>query len=157
MRQITLRQATPQDAALLVPLIHHVMRVSNTPDYGADNVARVIEHFTPDSVAAMIERCFTLIALQEGQAIGTASIGPTSHDDTPALRTFFVDPDQQRSGIGCKLLAALVERAKTQGLTEIPVRSSIAGEPFYAAHGFTTLRDHWDGDERTIQMVKHLA
>ena len=73
------------------------------------------------------------------------------------MRTFFVDPDRQRRGIGSALLKALEDRARAQGLRELPVRSSIAGEPFYAAHGFRALRDVWEGDERTIQMVKPLG
>lgn len=156
-QDILIRRATPDDIVALVPLIHHVLRVSNTPDYGVDNVERVVGHFSAEGVRAMIARTHSLVAEDGGVIVGTASLGPGSADTTQALRTFFVNPDLQRRGIGRALLAALEARAHALGLHVLPVRSSIAGVPFYAAHGFIADQDIWDGDERTVQMHKPLA
>ena len=153
---ITLRRATAADAVPLVPLIHRVLEVSNTPDYGAANVARVQSHFTVDGVAGMIAACAVWVAVRADVLVGTASLGARSSDGTIVLRTFFVDPDIQRQGVGSKLLAVIEDHARELDLAQLPVRSSIAGEPFYASHGYIAVEDHWDGDERTIQMVKSL-
>ena len=153
---LTIRRATTADVPALVPLIHRVMRVSNTPDYGKENVERVITHFTAQSLTEMIKLSHSFVAERDGTLIGTASLGTSKMLNDQAIRTFFVDPDIQRSGVGTALLHAIEDKARTIGLKTLPVRSSIAGEPFYAAHGYLAIGDHWDGDERTIQMEKPL-
>lgn len=153
---LTIRRATTADVPALVPLIHRVMRVSNTPDYGKENVERVITHFTAQSLTEMIKLSHSFVAERDGTLIGTASLGTSKMLNDEAIRTFFVDPDSQRSGVGTAPLYAIEDTARTIGLKKLPVRSSIAGEPFYAAHGYLAIQDHWDGDERTIQMEKPL-
>lgn len=154
---LDIRLVTPDDIAALVPMIHRVLRVSNTPDYGVANVERVVSHFTEAGVAEMIERNHTLLALQDAKIVGTASLGTSVTLSEVAIRTFFVDPDVQRCGIGSALLEQIEGKARENGMTRLPVRSSLAGEPFYAAHGYVAVQDIWDGDERTIQMEKVLT
>ena len=105
----------------------------------------------------MMARVETLVALRAAQIIGTASLGPGANDPAIALRSFFVDPEVQRCGVGRALLGRLEDRARAQGLLDLPVRSSLAGVPFYRALGFAALHDIWEGDERTVQMRKPLA
>jgi len=154
---VTLRSARPADVPALSSLIGRVLVASNLADYGAANVARVASHFTPDAVVVLMARTTTLVAERGGTILGTASYGPSARDDVPAVRTFFVEAAVQGQGIGTTLLDRIEALARADGIADLPVRSSIAGEPFYAARGYVALRDHWDGDERTIQMRKSLA
>lgn len=150
------RLATREDATSLVPLIHRVLRVSNTPDYGFENVERVVGHFTGEGLEEMIDRNYTLVAECDGILVGTASLGTSSTLKDIAIRSFFVDPNLQRRGIGALLLAHIEAQARQDGLEILPVRSSLAGQPFYAAQGYVAIEDIWDGEEQTIRMEKWL-
>lgn len=55
------------------------------------------------------------------------------------VRAFFVDPKAARQGIGARLLAASEQAARTAGFTRAALSATLAGEPFYAANGYTPL------------------
>lgn len=55
------------------------------------------------------------------------------------VRAFFVDPKAARQGIGARLLAASEAAAREAGFTRAALSATLAGEPFYAAHGYTPL------------------
>ena len=55
------------------------------------------------------------------------------------VRAFFVDPEHARRGVGAALLAASEAAAAGQGFTRAALSATLAGEPFYAAHGYTAL------------------
>lgn len=155
---ITIRRATVADAKVVSDLVVCVLHTSSMPDYGAENIARVASHFTPDAVADAARRNHMILAERAGRICGTASLGGTAADpNTQALRTFFVSPQDQGYGIGSKLLDVLEAEARRMGLTKLPVRSSIGGMPFYRARGFDTLTEVWEADELTYQMSKPLT
>lgn len=56
------------------------------------------------------------------------------------LRTFFVDPDYQRQGVGRKLYDCLEQEAKKQGLRELILEGSPLGEPAYLSFGFRKVK-----------------
>ena len=55
------------------------------------------------------------------------------------VRAFFVDPKAARRGIGARLLAASEDAARAAGFTRAALSATLAGEAFYAAHGYTPL------------------
>ncbi|SMY08107.1 GNAT family N-acetyltransferase [Flavimaricola marinus] len=138
-------------------LVVRILQVSSLPDYGPDNIARLVSHFTPETVAEAIDRNNMILAESNGRMLATASLGGTAADPQAyALRTFFVDPDAQGMGIGSRLLPQLEAHARDLGVTALPVRSSISGMPFYEARGFEVVDEVWDGDALTFQMSKTL-
>jgi GNAT superfamily N-acetyltransferase len=156
--ECSIRRAGPRDARAVSALVIRVLHISNTPDYGPENVARIAANFTPETVLDDLRRNYMLVAELGGRIVGTASLGGTVLAPTrQAVRTFFVDAELQGTGIGTKLLAAIEAEARRMGLPRLHVQSSIAGEPFYAARGFAVVAEHWEDDERTLQMVKPLA
>lgn len=152
---LTLRPARPDDADALSALIAKTLRVSNEPDYGPENTARVASHFTPD----LIRRYMTdwkMFVAERGQILGTASYKDGS------VRAVFVDPDTQGLGVGRALMAQVIAASQAAGDPELTLRSSIFAEAFYARLGWAALHDEWNGDERTIRMTRpngggHLA
>jgi len=150
---VVTRPAVMADADEMSALVCEVLYASNLADYGAENVARVASHFTPDGVRTMIEnRLETYVALLDGRIVGTASLDLSEDRTTAAVKTFFVDASLQRRGIGARLYACVVDKAATYGVDRFTVRSSIAGLQFYEKLGFVAVQDHWDGNERTIEM-----
>lgn len=150
MKPFSIRAASVSDADALSALITRVLYISNLADYGEANIARVASHFTPEGVRVMLGNRDTIVAVQGDTIVGTAGIAPASTHVGKSIRTFFVDPDLQGQGIGKALFAALMDHV-SDGET-VTVRSSIAAERFYAAQGFEKVQDHWEGDERTIEM-----
>ncbi len=151
--QIDIRPALLTDAQTLSQLVRDVLYASNLADYGAANVARVAGHFGPEGVKVMLrDRLETWVALCEGRVVGTASLDLSEDGQTAIVKTFFVDAGSQRAGVGSRLFAVLSAKARACGASRFTVRSSIAAQRFYENLGFVAIRDHWDGDERTIEM-----
>ncbi|MFG5383714.1 GNAT family N-acetyltransferase [Yoonia sp. R2-816] len=151
--EITVRPAVMADAPALSELVIAVLYASNLADYGAENVARVAGHFSVEGVKTMLgNRHATFVALQGDRVVGTASLDLDEDGQTAAVKTFFVDARMQRLGIGARLYAHVVAKAAESGIARFTVRSSIAGIPFYERLGFVSVRDHWDGTERTVEM-----
>ncbi len=151
---IAIRPALAEDAPALSAMICDVLWASNLADYGPTNIARVASHFTPEGVVEMLNANRTLIAETAGELIGTIGLRQTDEDTVLSVRTLFVRADLQRQGVGSRLYEAILQDRTFGPVTQLTVRSSIAAEKFYAAKGFVTVRDHWDGDERTIEMQR---
>ena len=150
---IVVRPAVPADAGPLAQLVCDVLYASNLADYGPANIARVAGHFSPEGAERMLrDRLATWVATRGGRVVGTASLDLSEDGQTAVVKTFFVDATLQGVGIGSRLFAALVEKAAAYGASRFTVRSSIAAQRFYEKLGFVAVKDHWDGDERTIEM-----
>lgn len=59
--------------------------------------------------------------------------------DAARVRAFFVRPDWERRGLGRRLLRTSEEAIRAAGFTRIELVATLAGEPLYAAHGYTVL------------------
>ena len=66
--------------------------------------------------------------------------------DRPASRwgylaNLFVVPEQRGSGVGASLVAALVDRARAEGLVRVVLSPSALSVPLYGRHGFRPATD----------------
>lgn len=59
-------------------------------------------------------------------------------------------------GIGKALMAAVGEMAAERDVAVLTVPSSVTAEPFHAKSGFTSVRDSYYGEERTLMMERRL-
>jgi putative acetyltransferase len=71
--------------------------------------------------------------------------------------SLFVDPDCQRGGIGRSLVAHMEAHARTIGLVELHLSSSLTAHPFYARLGYRDIRFEPHTDGSTWLMAKPLA
>lgn len=53
-------------------------------------------------------------------------------------------PAYRRQGVGGKLLSALLESSKTQGLSQLKLHAQLSAIPFYAQFGFIVQGDIYD-------------
>jgi GNAT superfamily N-acetyltransferase len=88
------------------------------------------------------------VAVVDSSVVGTASLHGR------VVRSVYVDPDHQGTGIGGKLMEAVEELARNQSIECVSVPSSITAQEFYRRRGFVFVRDEHHGDERTIVMKK---
>lgn len=102
----------------------------------------------------------TFVALENGRAVGTASLDfedlPPKPDLTPWLASVYVLPEYRSQGIGESLIAAVEKEAVAKGFRYIYLHTSDRAN-FYAKRGWQILLtvDYW-GKTNTV-MIKKLA
>jgi predicted N-acetyltransferase YhbS len=127
---ITIRPFELQDAPAVSAVIRTTMRVSNAHDYAPARLQPLIDYFSPEKVAQLSRERHCLVACVDGQVVGTAAL------EGAEIATFFVLPDHQGGGIGRRLIQALEQHARAQGLVCLTVDSSLTGAAFYARMGY---------------------
>ena len=113
MRQaVVIRSATDEDAAALSVLIQRSVRISNAADYDAATIDAICRNFTPALVLEKMAQRDVFVADVAGVPCGTISLGGGK------LHSLFVDPPQQRLGIGRLLTVYLEDHARAKGMTD---------------------------------------
>ncbi len=179
MSELKLRAATPDDAATLDALI-----ARSVHGLQADTYTQAQRDAALGSVFGVDHRLIAdggyLVAEIDGAVVGCGgwsdrealygAHGPAQSEGprvNPAsgparVRAFFVDPAFARRGIGRALLQASEDAARAAGFTRAALGATLAGAPFYAAHGYVALArteaDLPGGATLTvIQMEKRLS
>ncbi|KPN89874.1 GNAT family N-acetyltransferase [Pseudomonas nunensis] len=146
-----IRLANPQDAAAISQVIIQSLRQSNAQDYSAEIIAQVETSFSTESILLLLSQRQVFVATLDHQVVATASL---DHD---IIRSVFVAPDHQGSGIGRQLMTTLQSVARDANIKILRVPSSITAEGFYLKLGFQKIRDEFHGVERTIIMAQRLS
>ena len=79
----------------------------------------------------MDERCVHAVAFLEGRPIGTGRLLPDGH-----IGRMAVLKPWRGSGVGGKLLASLIDRARELRHEEVVLSAQVHAVPFYLRHGF---------------------
>lgn len=145
-----IRKAMDTDATAISRVIVAALRQSNRHDYSAAVIAQVELSFTPASILRFMAQRQVYVATHGNAIVGTASL------DQATVRSVFVAPANQGLGAGRALLAAVESAAVSNGVTQLRVPSSITAEGFYRLLGYSTVRDEYHGEERTMIMEKSL-
>ncbi len=145
-----IRLAREEDAEAISLVIVDALRHTNARDYSPAIIDRVVENFSPDAVRGLLRSRMVFVAAEGGTVFGTGSL------DGAVVRTLFVSPSVQKSGIGSRLMAAIMGAAQAQGVKTLAVPSSVTAEGFYARLGFKVAEDRYYGEERTIIMERSL-
>ena len=148
---VLVRAARADDAQAISKVVIAALRQSNALDYPPDVIARVEQSFAAPQILGLIIQRQVYVAILDGAVVATASL------DQQVIRSVFVAPGHQGTGIGKQLMARIESVAGQHGLQELRVPSSITAEGFYARLGFEKIRDEFHGAERTVIMLKHLT
>jgi len=149
-RNIEISFASRRDAAALARMSRDLIETGLGWGYRADRVAQMIDD--PD--------CVALVARDGPLPIGFAVM--KFGDERAHLVLLAVEPRHQRTGVGRKLLAWLIESAVVAGITSVHVElraHNRVGLAFYRAMGFSeTLRvpGYYQGRETAIRMIHML-
>lgn len=113
------------------------------------------------------DRCPTLVAMDDGQAVGFLTIVRHSRH-AAELHVMAVRPELHRNGIGRKLVSVAGERLRSEGVEYLQVKtlSASAGDQpylgtlaFYTALGFRVLEEMlslWGADNPAVFLIKRL-
>jgi predicted N-acetyltransferase YhbS len=141
MNTSTLRPATPADLAAINAVIERAVMTWNLPER--------VKRLTLPSYrysAHDLEHLHVVLVEDAGNAVlGVAAWELASARDLPAGKTglllhgLYVDPAQQRAGVGSRLLEAAILAAGEQGFDGLLVKARPEAEGFFLARGLTPL------------------
>lgn len=152
-----LRLAKEEDIPALEKLIPLSVRALQAPYYSAAQMDAAIGPIFGVDRQLISDGTF-FVAEESGQMVGCggwskrrAGFGSdqnrTGSDfdeldprkDAARIRAFFVHPDWARRGIGRSILLACEEAARNAGFTKFEPVATLAGEPLYAALGYSVV------------------
>ncbi|EJT06758.1 GNAT family N-acetyltransferase [Rhizobium sp. CCGE 510] len=148
--KIEIRRAIGSDASAISELVRHTIRISNSADYPASIIERVVGNFSPDAMLRLMDRRIVWLALQDGEPVGTAGL------DGDTVRTVFVSPAAQGRGIGRRLMQTAETAASANGIKALHVPASITARNFYARLGYNEVQEILSGEERIFLMEKQI-
>jgi len=89
------------------------------------------------------ETAFHAVALEGGRCIGTGRL-VRQPDGVGRIGRMAVDRGFRRAGVGAKILAALENKAREDGLSELELHAQCYVEPFYARHGYARVGEPFE-------------
>lgn len=128
---VTLRKATAADAPAAWEIRNAAILQACAGFYDADLLRRWTAGEKPDSFGAFVERLFYVAEVNQ-EVVGTGAVNL----ENGQVDGIFVRPDWMGQGIGKRMIAFLVDRARAAGLTELRLESTLNAAPFYRRCGF---------------------
>ncbi|OIO59094.1 MAG: GNAT family N-acetyltransferase [Alphaproteobacteria bacterium CG_4_10_14_0_2_um_filter_63_37] len=99
-----------------VPKVQSLLEAVGLPTIG------IKQHYESNLIARMKDRVVGMVGLEV-------------YGDHGLIRSLAVEPEQQGSGLGRRLLLNIIRLAEQKGLADVFIVSTI-GAPFFARHGF---------------------
>ena len=146
--QCILKPATIEHAESIGRVIRDAINRVNAKDYPPAEINRLLQNFTTENIAALLEHRQTLIALVGDKIVGTGAIQGVE------IKSVFVSPDWHRKGIASALISQLEKIAANDGIEKLEVSSSLSATQFYLALGYIERSRQFFEDEETVLMTK---
>jgi GNAT superfamily N-acetyltransferase len=110
----------------------------NSRDYPEDIIRSLVEYFGPENILKNAQSQYTLVAIQDGEVVGTASLANFGSAESPSYYAVavFVLPELHGQGIGTQLIEAVESKAWALEAEKITVRASITAKGFYKKLGY---------------------
>ena len=153
-----MRPVSESESPALSRLILDAMERSLCDDYTAAELEQMKRSFSPQGVAGKLQGAEAFAATgADGALVGVGARIP--HESRPAtsrLRTLFVAPHMQGSGVGRALAEAIEERARAAGDVCIRLGATRTATPFYRHLGYAVTEQPGPQPPTYLQMGKHL-
>ena len=134
---VTVRDARPQDVAAIANLYYDTIRRVNARDYGPEQIAAWAPRIFPEAFwSERLARYQVFVAEAEQAIVGFAELGIGGHIDC-----FYAHCGWQRRGVGTRLMSRIEEAALRSGARSLTAEVSITARPFFAAMGFSVVRE----------------
>lgn len=152
MEIVELRRLERKFDRQVLECILRSVEVSNSPEYPHAIIDYQLHtHYTMDWLAKKMQPSYFIVALIYNKVVGTGSL------DGNEIKAVFVDPDHQRRGIGQTIMEELERYAKSQGLREIFLNSSITAFGFYKTLNYELVEESirgYQGDTVITYLMK---
>lgn len=114
-------------------------------------IERVASNFDAADVRQLMASRQVFVLLDKARVVATASLAGD------VVRSVFVLPGMQGCGLGKALMAHVESVARDAGVQRLLVPASLTAVSFYAALGYSVIREVVEGDERTQVMARVLS
>ena len=129
---VRIRSYEAGDAPALARLFYETVHAVNRADYSPEQLrAWAPELPNPEAWHARMSGRCTLVAEEDGEALGFAELERAGHLDMLYLRK-----DAVGRGVGSRLYLAVEQVARNRGLGRIFTEASITARPFFERQGF---------------------
>ena len=132
---VTIRQARAGEAVALTDL---ALRAKAHWGYDAAFMEMCRDELT--ITEAQVATDTVLVADKDDSIVGTATLIDEG-DGSGSIESMFVEPALIGQGVGRRLLAAVIERARAKGLHQLTADADPNARGFYERQGFRYLRD----------------
>ncbi len=139
-----IRTFEEDDAAEISRLIIDDLLQVNVRDYGEASVRALAASYTPALVAVYAQYGVTLVAEAEDGLLGTATL------EGERVRNVFVRVGSHGRGIGKRLMDAIEDEARRQGLEQLYLLANVAAVEFYEKLG-------WRVVEEVVERIGEIA
>lgn len=137
-----IRDATPDDAAAIASLRLTWAKERGDAVEDADNYASALSTWVKAHASNVVGK---LAQHEDGVVIAMGWLAvvdrlpaPNQHDRRSGdIQSVYVLPDQRSTGIGRKIINALIDEGRTRGLNRIVLHSSTIGTDFYRRIGWS--------------------
>jgi len=129
---IQIQRLKPNRYEEAIEVIRRSIRISQKGSYSPEIIEYACNKYKLEKFIkkAQEREYFVAVDTEKDKIVGI--IGLKDNE----VRTFFVDPDQQKKGIGKMLYFHIEEIAKTRNIQKMIVTSSPIGEKAYTKYGF---------------------
>jgi putative acetyltransferase len=164
---LSIRRARPGDAEAIRAVHLASIRGLGGESYDPEQVEAWAHDRDPADYPIENPETTVFVAERGGSIVGFGwlSTEPGGDFEGPAdgkITAIYVHPAVARQGIGTTLVQALETRARELGLDSLGLWASLNAVPFYADHGFSTVREvEYEFDDeiegRVLEMRKRLS
>lgn len=124
------RPAEPGDGAAVFEITRRSVAGLSSRHYSPEQIAGWMGDRTPSFYEEMVGRRKMVVAERDGEMVGFVDAKPGE------VMRLFVLPDAAGTGLGRRLLAIGVEKARLDHDGPIRLEATLNAEPFYRRHGF---------------------
>ncbi|MCE1252310.1 MAG: GNAT family N-acetyltransferase [Anaerolineae bacterium] len=132
---LLIRPFQNNDAGELKRLIREDILAINSRDYGLETAQQLADAYTDDLINLYTQKAVVFIIVKEGCIVGTAGL------QDGRVRNVFTHKACQRQGIGRRLMSAVEDEARRQGLNRLKLRANLSAAGFYAHLGYQVVEE----------------
>jgi N-acetylglutamate synthase-like GNAT family acetyltransferase len=137
----------------------------NSRDYPEEFIHSLFEYFAPETILKNAQWQCILVAIQDGEVVGTAGLANFGSEESPSYYAVAVNvlPELHGQGIGARLMEAVESKAWDLEAEKLTVRASITAKGFYQKLGYQfrdgeVLNDHQEYMmEKKYEDLEHLS
>ena len=130
-----IRKFRDEDAIRVSNIIKDGFQISNAPYYSKNSIQEQVEANSAENLIEKAKKVNYFVAVKQDKIVGFGGY------DNKKVHTLFVDPEEQRQGIGKKILERILSEAKKEGIISLDSWSTYYAEKFYNNHGFKKIKN----------------
>ncbi|KMQ51700.1 hypothetical protein CHISP_1457 [Chitinispirillum alkaliphilum] len=130
---VIIKEVYPENAHLLLPIIHRTTLESYTSFYPQEAIDYFISHHSGENISKDIANGNAVCLLKENEIVGTGILVGS------AVKRVFVLPEYQGSGFGTMIMDYLETKARERNLEFLYLHSSLPARRFYHGKGYKAL------------------